>query len=125
MTYSASISPLQSHSMRPIKKQFVSEDQKQEAYQKTAIEFEEMFLKHFFKHIMPQDREKAYASKSQSEDMYQSLWIDFTSKHIAENGGIGIAQYVLKQLNKNQHTSPLSSGPIPIQQRGHHYDNTL
>lgn len=120
-----SSSPIMSHDMKSIKKQFISEEQKQETYKKTAIEFEEMFLKHFFKHIMPQDRENGYSSKSQSEDIYKSLWTDFVSKEIAENGGIGVAEFVLKQFNKNQPPPYHAPGPINTQQRGNSYDISL
>ncbi len=112
MSYNAA-SPLQSSlPLQLMGKKYISEDQKQESLKKTAIEFEEMYLKHFFKHIIPKDREKSFSDKSQSEDMYKSLWIDFIAKHVAENGGIGVAKFVLKQLKKNQ-------------QNGHDYDITV
>lgn len=126
MSYCAAAPIQHSAPLQLMGKKYISEDQKQESFKKTATEFEEMYLKHFFKHIMPKDREKPFSEKSQNEDMYQSLWIDFTAKHVAENGGIGVAKFVLKQLNKNQQTpSYRQSSPIAIQQNGHGYDITI
>jgi Rod binding domain-containing protein len=86
--------------MLPINKTITKQDKI-----KAAHDFEEMFIKFFFKSIIPQNTEGGLFGTSHSSEMYRSMWIDSAAKQTAKRG-VGIAKYIMKALDRND---PLSS----------------
>jgi flagellar protein FlgJ len=67
---------------------------------KAAHDYEEMFFKFFLKEIMPKDIEGGLFGTGHSAEMYQSMLIDAFAKSAAKRG-VGIAEHVIKAINRN------------------------
>jgi len=85
--------------MIPLNKTVTKEDKI-----KAAHDFEEMFIKFFFKNIIPKNTEGGLFGTSHSSDMYRSLWIDAAAKQ-ASKRGVGIARYITKAMDRNDQLS--------------------
>lgn len=92
----------QARPMMPVNKP-ISEDQKIKA----AHDYEEMFLKFFFKEMMPKDIQGGLFGAGHTAEMYQSLLIDALARSAAKRG-IGIAEQIIKNINRN---NPKKSDP--------------
>ncbi len=97
--------------MMPLSKTVTKEDKV-----KAAHDYEEMFLKFFFTNIMPKDTEGGLFGAGHSSEMYQSLWIEAAAKQAAKRG-VGIAQHIIKALDRNyQESTQLQQGNLHDQQ---------
>lgn len=95
---------------------------KQDA-EKTANEFEMMFLSQMLQSMfpeqdassMPSGEEESLFGNQNGDDAYQGLIADQYAKQIAKAGGIGIAEYVQREMLKQQEVAPADTHePTPV-----------
>jgi flagellar protein FlgJ len=77
--------------------------EKLEKINKTAQEFEAVFLNEMLKPMFEgaKSEDSAFGG-SREEGIFQSLMVDEMSKSVAQGGGIGIAKHIRDQLIKLQ-----------------------
>ncbi|MCC6469550.1 MAG: rod-binding protein [Alphaproteobacteria bacterium] len=75
------------------------------AAQKAAKEFEAMFLSQMFGHMFEGIKTDGLFGGGNAEKIYRSLLVDEYGKAMANAGGIGIADQVMKEILRNQEAS--------------------
>ncbi|WP_404384818.1 rod-binding protein [Caenispirillum salinarum] len=73
-----------------------------EQARKTAQDFEAFFLSQMFQHMFSGIQTDEMFGGGQGEEMWRSMLVDQYGKDIASNGGIGIADQVMKALLQTQ-----------------------
>ncbi|MBY0356050.1 MAG: rod-binding protein [Rickettsiales bacterium] len=112
-TLSIPASPLRSPDAAELKTRLKLEDQGQRAaslsnnvnhaqLEKTAQEFEATFLSQMMEHMFEGVKTNPLTGGGEAEDIYQSMMIDEYGKLIARAGGVGIANHVIQQYEKQQ-----------------------
>lgn len=69
-----------------------------EALMKTAKDFESVFIAEMMKPMWEGIQTNAPFGGGQAEDIYRSMMIDEYAKQLSNNGGVGIADAVYKEL---------------------------
>ncbi len=67
-----------------------------------AEDFEAVFLSQMLQHMFKDVGKDSITSGGQSEEMYQSLLVDEYGKMMSRAGGIGVADYVKREMLKLQ-----------------------
>jgi len=75
------------------------------AARKAAVEFEAMFLSQMYGHVFEGIKTDGLFGGGHAERMYRSLLIDEYGKTMAQAGGIGIADQVMKEILRHQEAS--------------------
>jgi peptidoglycan hydrolase FlgJ len=83
---------------RPLKPAGQSADKERMAARKAAKEFESLFVGMMLKSMRETLGKDMLAGKGQSEDIYRSLLDQEYAKSIADQGGLGLAKSIEKQL---------------------------
>lgn len=73
-----------------------------EQARKTGEEFEAMFLGQMLQHMFAGIETDPEFGGGAGEDMWRSMMVEQYGKEIAKNGGVGIAEAVMRQLLQNQ-----------------------
>lgn len=73
-----------------------------ESIDKAAEDFEAMFLTEMLQHMFSGIETNEIFGGGQSEEVYRSYMLDQYGKIIARSGGIGVADYVKRELIKLQ-----------------------
>ena len=73
-----------------------------EKLRKTSQEFEAVFLSQMMKPMFEGIEAEAPFGGGNAENMYRSLMVDEYGKAIAQSGGIGIADQVMREMIKMQ-----------------------
>ena len=75
---------------------------------KIAAEYEEMFLKFFFKNMLPEN-EDGFLGGSTNQ-VYRSIWLDGVAKEAAKKGSFGIAPLIARSLRKQSNAEAPQGG---------------
>lgn len=70
--------------------------------EKVAADFEALFISQMLSHMFSDTLGDDFFGSSESADAYRSLMVEQYGKQITAKGGIGIADYVKKELLKLQ-----------------------
>lgn len=70
--------------------------------EKTAADFEQLFLSQMLTSMFGESLGDDFFGNKETSEIYRSMVVDEYSKQITERGGIGIADYVKKELLKLQ-----------------------
>lgn len=73
-----------------------------EQARKTAQEFEAFFLSQMFQHLFSGIEVDPQFGGGAGEEMWRSMLVDQYGKEVASNGGIGIAENVMRVLLQTQ-----------------------
>ncbi len=93
-------------------------DAKEKNAQKTAQEFNTMFLKFFLTKIMPEMPDGYFGGST--NEIYQGLWIDALAEDLAKNDPLGLEKLARKHL-KLEGEVPAYATPT-LQERGPLHD---
>ncbi len=67
-----------------------------------AKDFEAMFVSQMLEHMFAGVKVNPMGQDGAAEDMYQSMLLDEYGKIIAQSGGVGIADHVMREMTKMQ-----------------------
>jgi peptidoglycan hydrolase FlgJ len=81
-----------------------------EQIDETAREFEAVFLSQMLQHMFAEvDLNPMSEEKSPGDDIYKSMLIDEYAKILAQTGGIGVADFVKREMIALQEMQPLGN----------------
>lgn len=83
--------------------------QGKDAIRAAAEEFEAVFISQMLGHMFAGEETNPLFGGGFAEDIYKSMMVDEYGKLMSKNGGIGVADHVVRQLMGQQENNPEST----------------